>query len=406
MYPIDKIKNDFPILSQKVHNHDYIYFDSAATTQKPQCVIDAIVYSYTHTNSNIHRGIHTLSRLSTDMYENARTIVQQFINAPKKEEVIFTKGATESINLVASSFGEIAIHEGDEIIISAMEHHSNLVPWQILCEKKQAKLRIIPFTDDGVLDMAVYRGLLSEKTKLVSIVHVSNTLGTINPIEEIIDIAHSYDVPVLVDGSQSIQHTPINVQKIGCDFFVFSGHKVYAPNGIGVLWAKEEYLEKMPPYQSGGDMIETVTLEKTTYNVLPFKFEAGTTNYVGAYALSVALEYLSEIGVARIAQHEHELMQYALQKITDMQHIQIIGTSLVKAGALSFMVDNAHPADIGMILDKQGIAIRTGTHCTEPIMQFYNIPGTVRISFGLYNSIEEIDYFLETIKKVIPMFNA
>jgi len=404
MFDINSIRKDFPILHQKIHNYPLIYFDSAATTQKPQQVIDAIVDSYSKTNSNIHRGIHTLSQISTDLYEQARKKVQQFINAPKDSEIIFTKGVTESINLVAFSFGEAFLKPGDEIIVSAMEHHSNLVPWQMVCERKQAKLRFIPFNNNGVLDIETFKSLLNEKTKLVSIVHVSNSLGTINPIKEIIDIAHSYNVPVLIDGAQSVQHIPIDVQALDCDFFAFSGHKIYAPTGIGVLWGKEKWLEKLPPYQGGGDMIETVTLEKTIYNKLPFKFEAGTSNYVGAYALGVALDYIQNIGIQNIAEHEHSLMQYATQKLQQIEGITIYGNAPQKAGAISFLVAGAHPADIGMILDKKGIAIRTGTHCTEPVMQFYNIPGTARISFGMYNTIEEIDVFMEIVTKVSGMF--
>jgi len=404
MYNIQSIRNDFPILHQKIHNHDFIYFDSAATTQKPQQVIDAIVQSYSKTNSNIHRGIHTLSQVSTDLYEQARKKVQNFIHAPKAEEIIFTKGVTESINLVAYSFGETFVKPGDEIIISAMEHHSNLVPWQMVCERKQAVLKFIPFNVDGILDLEWLQQSISEKTKLVSIVHVSNSLGTINPIKQIIDIAHSYNVPVCVDGAQSIQHTPINVQELDCDFFAFSGHKMYAPTGIGVLWGKESWLEQMLPYQGGGDMIETVTLEKTIYNSLPFKFEAGTSNYVGAHALGVAIDYIEKIGIASIQHHEQSLLMHATNKLQTIEGLTIIGNAPHKAGAISFTVQGAHPADVGLILDKKGIAIRTGTHCTEPIMQFYGIPGTARISFGMYNTIEEIDICCDILQKVTRMF--
>ncbi|OQA97631.1 MAG: Cysteine desulfurase [Bacteroidetes bacterium ADurb.Bin217] len=404
MYNINSIRNDFPILHQKIHNHDLVYFDNAATTQKPQQVIDAIVHSYTKTNSNIHRGIHTLSQLSTNMYEKARKQVQQFIHAPKSEEIIFTKGVTESINLIAHSFGEAFIKAGDEIIISAMEHHSNMVPWHMLCERKQATLRFIPFNSDGVLDIEAFKNSISEKTKLVSIVHISNSLGTVNPISEIIEIAHSHGIPVCIDGAQSIQHTPIDVQALDCDFFVFSGHKMYAPTGIGVLWGKESWLEKMPPYQGGGDMIETVTLEKITYNTLPFKFEAGTSNYVGAHALGVAIDYIQHIGIQHIETHEHSLMEYATSKLQNIEGLSIIGNAPKKAGAISFKVQGAHPADIGQILDKKGIAIRTGTHCTEPVMQFFNIPGTARMSFGMYNTISEIDYCCDVLNKVTRMF--
>jgi len=404
MYNIQSIRNDFPILHQKIHNHDFIYFDSAATTQKPQQVIDAIVQTYSKTNSNIHRGIHTLSQVSTDLYEQARKKVQNFIHASKAEEIIFTKGVTESINLVAYSFGETFLKPGDEIIISAMEHHSNLVPWQMVCERKQAVLKFIPFNVDGILDLEWLQQSISEKTKLVSIVHVSNSLGTINPIKQIIDIAHSYNVPVCVDGAQSIQHTPINVQELDCDFFAFSGHKMYAPTGIGVLWGKESWLEQMLPYQGGGDMIETVTLEKTIYNSLPFKFEAGTSNYVGAHALGVAIDYIEKIGIASIQHHEQSLLMHATNKLLTIEGLTIIGNAPHKAGAISFTVQGAHPADVGLILDKKGIAIRTGTHCTEPIMQFYGIPGTARISFGMYNTIEEIDICCDILQKVTRMF--
>lgn len=404
MFNIDSIRNDFPILHQKIHNHDFIYFDSAATTQKPQQVIDAIVHAYSKTNSNIHRGIHTLSQISTDMYEQARKKVQSYIHAAKSEEIIFTKGVTESINLVAYSFGEAFISQGDEIIISAMEHHSNLVPWQMLCERKQAILRFIPFNSDGVLDIESFKNSFSDKTKLVSVVHISNSLGTINPIKQIIEIAHSHGVPVCIDGAQSVQHTPIDVQDLDCDFFAFSGHKMYAPTGIGVLWGKESWLEKMPPYQGGGDMIETVTLEKTTYNTLPFKFEAGTSNYVGAHALGIAIDYIQSIGIEAIQNHEHALLLHATDLLKTIEGITIIGNSPHKAGAISFIVQGAHPADVGLILDKKGIAIRTGTHCTEPVMHYFGIPGTARMSFGMYNTINEIDTCCEILQKVTRMF--
>lgn len=404
MYDVQSIRNDFPILRQKVNNHDLVYFDNAATTQKPQVVIDSIVDAYTTTNSNIHRGIHTLSQKSTLLYEQARQMVQTFINAPHDYEVIFTKGVTESLNLVAQTFGESFLNEGDEVIVSAMEHHSNLVPWQIVCERKKVVLKFIPFNFDGVLDIESYKNLFTEKTKFVSVVHVSNTLGTVNPIKELIAIAHEHNVPIMIDGAQSIQHCPIDVQELDCDFFAFSGHKIYAPTGTGVLWGKEKWLEKLPPYQGGGDMIKTVTLEKTIYNDLPFKFEAGTTNYVGAHALGVALQYIMNIGIENIQKHESELMHYATEKLQQIPQVKIIGNALQKAGAISFEVDGAHPADIGMILDKQGIAIRTGTHCTEPIMRFYGIQGTARLSFGMYNTKEEIDYFAKILSRVALMF--
>ena len=404
MFDVQSIRKDFPILTQKVNNHDLIYFDNAATTQKPQVVIDAIVDAYTKTNSNIHRGIHTLSQISTTLYEQARQMVQTFINAPHDYEIIFTKGVTESLNLVAQTFGEAFLHEGDEVIVSAMEHHSNLVPWQMVCERKKAVLKFIPFNHDGVLDVEAYKDLFSGKTKFVSVVHVSNTLGTVNPIKELIDIAHSHNVPIMIDGAQSVQHFPIDVQALDCDFFAFSGHKIYAPTGTGVLWGKEKWLEKLPPYQGGGDMIKTVTLEKTIYNTLPFKFEAGTTNYVGAHALGVALKYLMNTGLENIQQYEKELMQYATEKLSAIPQVSIIGNAPHKAGAISFEVAGAHCSDIGMILDKQGIAIRTGTHCTEPIMQFYGVPGTARLSFAMYNTKEEIDYFAKVLSTIALMF--
>ncbi|MCQ2958940.1 MAG: cysteine desulfurase [Bacteroidales bacterium] len=404
MFDVQSIRNDFPILSQKVNNHDLIYFDNGATTQKPQVVIDTIVDAYTKTNSNIHRGIHTLSQTSTNLYEQARRTVQTFIHAPSDKEIIFTKGVTESLNLVAQTFSEAFLKEGDEIIVSAMEHHSNLVPWQMVCERKKATLKFIPFNHDGVLDIEAYKKLFTTKTKFVSVVHVSNTLGTVNPIKLLIDIAHEHNVPIMIDGAQSIQHCPIDVQALGCDFFAFSGHKIYAPTGTGVLWGKEEWLEKLPPYQGGGDMIKTVSLEKTIYNELPFKFEAGTTNYVGAHALGTALRYLMNIGIENIQKHEAELMAYATQKLREIPQVTIIGNAEEKAGAISFLVKGAHCADVGMILDKQGIAIRTGTHCTEPIMTYYGIPGTARMSFALYNTKEEIDYFAKILSKIALMF--
>ena len=398
------IRQQFPALHQKIHGKDLVYLDNNATTLKPQVVIDAISEYYSTINSNIHRGIHYLSQRSTECYEQARETVAQFINAKESYEVIFTRGTTDSINLVAFSFGETFLEEGDEIIVSAMEHHSNLVPWQMVCERKKCKLKFIPFNNDGVLDLEIYKTLFTERTRLVSVTAVSNTLGTVNPIKEIIDIAHSFNAVIMIDAAQSIQHMPVDVQALDCDFIAFSGHKIYGPTGIGVLWGKEALLDKMQPYQGGGDMIETVTLEKSSYNKLPFKFEAGTSNYVDAHGLAVAIDYVSSIGIDTIANHEHNLMVHATQRLQAIENLTIYGNAPIKSGAISFLFNGVHPTDVGMILDKQGIAIRTGTHCTEPIMQFYGITGTARASFALYTTIEELDYFADMLVKVGRMF--
>ena len=403
-FDLKTIRQQFPALHQQIYSKDLVYLDNSATTLKPQVVIDSISEYYSTINSNIHRGIHYLSQRSTERYEQARETVAAFINAKESYEVIFTKGTTDSINLVAFSFGETFLKEGDEIIVSAMEHHSNLVPWQMVCERKKCKLRFIPFDNNGVLDLEIYKTLFTERTRLVSVTAVSNTLGTVNPIKEIIDIAHSFNAVVMIDGAQAIQHMAIDVQALDCDFLAFSGHKIYGPTGIGVLWGKEALLDKMQPYQGGGDMIETVTLEKTTYNKLPFKFEAGTSNYVDAHGLAVAIDFVSSIGIETIARHEHELMLHAMEGLKTIENLTIYGNAPIKSGALSFLFNGVHPADVGMILDKQGIAVRTGTHCTEPIMQHYGIPGTVRASFALYTTVDEIDVLVNTLIRIGRMF--
>jgi len=401
---IEKIRSDFPILNQKVHGKDYVYLDNSATTQKPIQVIDAVSDFYKNTNSNIHRGVHYLSDQSTKAYESVRGKIQEFINAEKENEIVFTKGTTDSINLVAFSFGEKYINIGDEIIVSAMEHHSNLVPWQMLCERKDAHLRILPFNKNGELTMNKLHGLLNEKTKLLAITHVSNSLGTINPVKEIIEQAHKANVPVLIDGAQSIQHTKIDVQDLDCDFYVFSGHKIYAETGIGVLYGKEKYLKEMPPYQGGGDMVDHVTLEKTTFLDAPFKFEAGTANYVGAVSLGVAIDYLNDIGLKNIAEYETEILQYATKKLEEIEGLTIYGKAKHKTATISFLLDKIHHYDTGMILDKLGIAVRTGSHCTQPIMDFLEITGTVRASFAFYNTKDDVDRLVEGVIKVKEMF--
>jgi len=403
-FDINKIRSDFPVLGQKVYNNSLIYFDNGATTQKPKQVIDIVNRYHSELNSSIHRGVHFLSDQTTNAYENARETVQKFIHAPKKEEIVFTSGTTGSINMLAFSFGEQFIHEGDEIMISEMEHHANIVPWQMLCERKKARLKVIPFHDNGLLDLEQYKKLFSEKTKIVSIIHVSNTLGTINPIKEMIRIAHKANVPVMIDAAQSIQHSEIDVQDLNCDFLVFSGHKVYGPTGIGVFYGKEKWLEQLPPYQGGGDMVDVVTFEKTTYNELPFKFEAGTTNYIGAIGMAAALEYIAGIGLKNIAAYESELLEYATQKIDAEGNITIYGCAPGKAPLLSFLIDKIHMLDAGMIFDKMGVAVRIGTHCAQPVMQHYNIDGTLRVSLSLYNTKEEIDYLCKAIQQVKTMF--
>lgn len=403
-YNISEIRKDFPILEQKVHNKDLIYLDNSATTQKPLQVIEALTNAYTQINSNIHRGIHYLSQKSTEAYEEARKTAQNFLNAKYSHEIIFTRGATESVNLVASCFIEAFVGEGDEIIITEMEHHSNMVPWRMFAEKKKAVVKYIPFTDDGVLDLDVYKKLIGPKTKIVSFVHISNSLGTINPAKVIIDIAHQHGIPVMIDAAQSVQHTPIDVQELDCEFLAFSGHKIYGPTGIGVLYGKEAWLNKLPPYQGGGDMIETVSLDKIVYNQLPFKFEAGTANYIDAIGLAAALKYVSDVGVENIAIHEHELMEFAKAEFQKFDNLTIYGTAPDKAGAISFLFDGVHPADVGMIMDKQGIAMRTGTHCTEPVMQHFGIDGTVRMSFGIYNTVEELERTFVALKRTQLMF--
>lgn len=401
---IQKIREDFPILHQKVYDKPLIYLDNAATTQKPVQVIDTVKEIYTTKNSNIHRGIHYLSESLTEQYEEARRSVQAFINAKKPEEVIFTNGTTDSINAIAYSFGERFISEGDEVIISEMEHHANIVPWQVICERKKASLRYVPINDKGELILEELKKLVSNKTRIIAVTHVSNTLGTINNIKDIISIAHGQNIPVLIDGAQSIQHMTVDVQNMDCDFYVFSGHKVYGPNGTGVLYGKEEWLEKLPPYKTGGEMIKKVTLEKTTYNELPFKFEAGTPNYVGAIGMAEALKYLSNIGLSKIQEHEEDLLNYASKKLQEIEGIRFYGTANKKISVLSFLLGDIHPYDTGMILDKMGIAVRTGHHCTEPLIDRFKIPGTVRASFALYNTKEEIDVLYDSLLKTKKMF--
>ena len=404
-FDVQKIREDFPILKTQVRGKPLIYLDNAATTQKPFTVIERIQKYYLEENSNVHRGVHYLSELATKEFEGARETVKNFINAESVEEIIFTRGTTEAINLVANSFGKTFLNEGDEIIISEMEHHSNIVPWQILCEEKNAKLKVIPFDDNGELIIYELENLITEKTKLISIVHISNSLGTINPIKKIIEIAHSYAIPVLVDGAQSIMHNKIDVQDLGCDFFVFSGHKIYGPTGIGVLYGKKELLEQMLPYQGGGDMIKSVTFEKTIYNDLPYKFEAGTPNIEGAIGLKAAIEYLNKIGLDQISIYENELLQYATEKLSQIPQLKIIGTAKEKASIISFVIENIHPHDIGTILDFEGIAVRTGHHCTQPVMQHFKIPATTRASFSFYNTKEEIDQLYNALQKVIKVFS-
>ena len=403
-FNIQKIRADFPILNREVYGKQLVYLDNAATTQKPQAVIDALVNYYTQDNSNIHRGVHYLSQVATAAYESARENVQSYINANEKHEVVFTKGTTDALNLMAHSFGEKFIHEGDEIIISALEHHSNLVPWQVLCKRKQAKLRIVPVNDKGEFIFSEYEKMISNKTKLVSVAHVSNALGSINPIKEIIQKAHENDIPVLIDGAQGLTHTAIDVQALDCDFYAFSGHKFYAPMGVGVLYGKERYLEEMLPYQLGGEMVDQVGYENTTYNDLPFKFEAGTPNVEAVIGLNAALNYVKNIGIEQIAKHEDGLLKYATSELKKIEGIRLIGEADEKAGVVSFLIGDIHPLDAGTIIDHFGVAIRTGHHCAQPIIDHFKIPGTIRASFAMYNEMEEIDLLIKAVKQAKKMF--
>jgi cysteine desulfurase/selenocysteine lyase len=403
-YDVNHIRNDFPILQQQVYNKPLIYLDNGATTQKPLPVIECISRYHQSKNSTVHRGIHYLSEQATEDFENARTTVQQFIRAVHSREIIFTSGTTGSINGIAFSFGEQFVHEGDEIIITEMEHHANIVPWQMLCDRKKAKLRILPFNDAGELEMEKLEGLISEKTKLIAVIHISNTLGTINPVETIIKRAHASGIPVLVDGAQSVQHMQVDVQKMDCDFFVFSGHKIYGPTGIGVLYGKEKWLDAIPPFQGGGEMVDVVTFEKTTYNELPYKFEAGTPNYIGAIAMAEAIKYVGRIGLDAIARHENHLCEYGSEKLKELGFVTLYGNASPKSSILSFNLKDVHPYDAGMILDKMGIAVRTGTHCAQTVMQHYGIDGTIRASLAMYNTTGEIDALIGGIRKVKTMF--
>jgi cysteine desulfurase/selenocysteine lyase len=402
-FDIEQIRADFPILGREVNGKPLVYFDNGATTQKPKQVIDAIIRYYADMNSNVHRGVHYLSQISTDAFEVTRRKVQAFIHAKHEHEIIITKGTTEAINIVASCYGRTFISAGDEIIISAMEHHSNIVPWQMLCDEKGCKLRIIPMNDSGELDIEAYKSLFSERTKLVSFTYVSNALGTVNPVKQMIDIAHEHDVPVLVDGAQAIQHVAIDVQALDVDFFAFSGHKMYGPTGVGVLYGKEELLNKMPPYQGGGDMIKDVTFEKTTYNELPFKFEAGTPNIEAGICLGDAIDYIESIGLDAIKAYEDELLAYATSRLSEIDGIRFIGTAKHKSSVISFVVDGVHPYDMGVILDKLGVAVRTGHHCAQPVMDAFGIPGTVRVSLAMYNTKEEVDTLIEGLKRALTM---
>ena len=403
MIDIQKIRADFPILAQTVYGKPIVYMDNGATTQKPQVVIDTLLKMYACCNANIHRGVHHLSEQATEAYESARHTVRDFLNAGLSQEIIFTSGVTASINLVAFSYGERFIKPGDEIILSVMEHHSNIVPWQLMCDRKGARLQIIPITGSGELMMDEYRKLLNKRTRLVAITHVSNTMGTVNPVKEIIRLAHEAGAHVMIDGAQSVQHCKIDVQDMGCDFFAFSGHKIYGPTGIGVLYGRRELLDGLPPWQGGGDMVDCVRFEKTTYNELPFKFEAGTANYIDAVGLESAIRYIENIGMENIAVCEHELMLYAREQLSKIKGIRFFGTAEDKIATFSFLLENIHPYDTGMILDKMGIAVRTGTHCTQPLMQHFGIEGTVRASMAFYNTREEVDLLCNGLEKVKKM---
>lgn len=404
MFDIQKIREDFPILSRKVYDKPLVYLDNGATTQKPRCVVEAIVDEYYSVNANVHRGVHFLSQKATELHEAAREKVRAFINAKSTNEIVFTRGTTESINLLATSFGEAFVKDGDEIIVSEMEHHSNIVPWQLLAQRSGASIRVIPINDTGELLLDEYEKLFTDKTRIVCVTHVSNVLGTINPVKQIVEIAHKHGVPVLVDGAQSAPHMKIDVQDIGCDFFAFSGHKIYGPTGVGVLYGREDLLDKLPPYQGGGEMIQNVSFEKTTFNELPYKFEAGTPDYVGTNSLAKALDYVSAIGMDNIFAYEHELTRYATEQLNTIEGMRIFGQSENKDAVISFLVKDIHHLDMGTLLDRLGIAVRTGHHCAQPLMTHYGIEGTVRASFGIYNTKEEIDVLVAGIRRVSGMF--
>ena len=403
LYDIENIRQDFPILSRDVYGKPLVYLDNGATTQKPLCVLDAMREEYLNVNANVHRGVHYLSQQATDLHEAAREKVRKFINAEKTEEIVFTRGTTEAINLVAASFGEL-MNKGDEVIVSVMEHHSNIVPWQLLANSKGTKIKVIPINDRGELIIDEYKKLFNEHTRIVSVTHVSNVLGTINPIDDIIRIAHSHGVPVLIDGAQSTPHIKIDVQALDCDFFAFSGHKMYGPTGIGVLYGKEEWLEKMPPYQGGGEMIDTVSFEKTTFEKPPLKFEAGTPDYVATHGLSVAIDYIEKIGMDNIAAHERQLTEYCMEQLRNIEGARLIGEAIDKDAVVSFLIGNIHHLDMGMLLDRLGIAVRTGHHCAQPLMERMGVQGTVRASFALYNTMEEVDILVNGIRRVMKMF--
>ncbi len=405
IFEVEKIRKDFPILKSLVHGKPLCYLDNAATTQKPQIVIDSLVGYYNSMNANVHRGVHHLSEVSTKAFEDARLKVKNFINASSEKEIIFTRGTTESINLVANSFAKSRFSDGDEVIITGMEHHSNIVPWQLIQKIKNVKLRTIKVDDNGELILDNFEEMINEKTKLVSVVYVSNSLGTINPVEKIISIAHKHNVPVLLDGAQAIQHLKIDVQKLDCDFFAFSGHKIYGPTGIGILYGKEKLLDEMPPFLGGGDMISKVTFDGTTYNELPYKFEAGTSNIADAIGLGTALDFVSNIGIDAISKHENEILEYATQKLLEVPGLRIIGNAKNKSSVISFVFESIHPHDVGTFLDFEGVAIRTGHHCTQPLMDRFCVPATSRASFALYNTKEETDILVKSLKKIIDVFN-
>ncbi|MCI6472937.1 MAG: cysteine desulfurase [Bacteroidales bacterium] len=406
MYNINNVREDFPILSRQVYNRPLVYFDNAATTQKPRCVVEAMTDEYYNVNANVHRGVHYLSQQATELHEASRETVRAFINARSTNEIVFTRGTTESANLIASSFAEAFMHEGDEVIVSTVEHHSNIVPWQLQAARRGIAMRVIPMHDDGTLDLEAYARLFTPQTRIVSVTHVSNVLGTVNDVGRIISIAHDHGVPVMIDGAQSTPHFAVDMQKLDCEFFTFSGHKVYGPTGIGVLYGKEEWLDRLPPYQGGGEMIESVTFEKTTFERLPFKFEAGTPDYVASHGLATALDYVSRLGIDNISAHEHDLVSYAMRRMQEIEGMHIFGPQSAekKDAVISFRLRDIHHLDMGTLLDRLGIAIRTGHHCAQPLMQRLGVAGTARASFALYNTREEIDSFVAAIERVGQMF--